>query len=327
MNFIDPAAALNSAPLRRRQALAWAAGAAALASLPACSTLSATPGGVPIDTRYSAKGQDSRVLFLVLHYTVADLPISIKVLTERDVSAHYLLTDEIPARVLRLVPEERRAWHSGPSAWKGHRLLNASSIGIEIVHPGFKLAPLPADAPPGTPRPRVYQPFAPTQIAALIPLVRDIVARHEIRPDRILGHGEVSPQFKQDPGPTFPWALLAQLGITPPLPDASRVAARRAQYEPVLPDAAWFQAQLAQHGYAIEPTGRWDAQTQNVMMNFQMRYRPARHEGTPDAETAALLWVLNTPADNPLVKTADNAGSGRVDVEAPQVPQHRGRQP
>jgi N-acetylmuramoyl-L-alanine amidase len=303
----QPCAVQAAGPLQRRQALTWLGGAAAVLALPACSTLSTTPGGVPIDLRYNAKGQDSRVLFLVLHYTVADLPISIKVLTERDVSAHYLLTDEIPARILRLVPEERRAWHSGPSAWKGHRLLNASSIGIEIVHPGFKLAPLPADAPPGTPRQRVYQPFPQVQMDALIPLVRDIVTRHQIRPDRILGHGEVSPQFKQDPGPTFPWARLAQLGITPPLPDAARVAARQLAYEQNLPDAAWFQAQLGEHGYAIEATGRWDTQTQNVMMNFQMRYRPARYDGAPDAETAGLLWVLNSPANGTLINTARNA--------------------
>ena len=256
------------------------------------STLTTTPGGVPIDTRYNSRGQDSRVLFLVIHYTVADLPISIKILTERDVSAHYLLSDETPPRIFRLVPEERRAWHSGPSAWKGHRQLNANSIGIEIVHPGFKLAP---GSGPERERERIYQPFPQAQIEALIPLVKDIVARHQIRPERILGHGEVTPQFKQDPGPTFPWKLLAELGITPPWPDAARVAAQRALYEAQLPDAPWFQEMLAQHGYAIEKTGQFDAQMRNVMMNFQMRYRPARHDGQPDAESAAILWVLNSP--------------------------------
>lgn len=255
-------------------------------------TTTTTPGGVLIDTRHSSRGQDSRVLFLVIHYTVADLPISIKVLTENEVSAHYLLTDETPPRIFRLVPEERRAWHSGPSAWKGHRLLNASSIGIEIVHPGFRLGP---------DRERIYLPFPQAQIDALIPLVKDIVARHQIRPERILGHGEVSPQFKQDPGPTFPWRLFSELGITPPWPDAARVAAQRALYEAPpggaggLPDVPWFQEMLAQHGYAIEKTGQLDPQTRNVLMNFQMRYRPARHDGLPDAESAALLWVLNNP--------------------------------
>ena len=87
---------------------------ACLLALAGCATT--TPGGVPIDTSRSAKGQDSRVLFLIIHYTVADFPMSMKILTEREVSAHYLLSDESPPRIFRLVDESRRAWHSGPSA-------------------------------------------------------------------------------------------------------------------------------------------------------------------------------------------------------------------
>ena len=128
---------------------------------------------------------------------------------------------------------------------------------------------------------------------------RDIVQRHRIRPDRILGHGEVSPAYKEDPGPTFPWRRLAELGITPPWPDASRVAAQRERFEALLPDAAWFQRALAQHGYPVEPTGAMDEQTQRVLMNFQMRYRPENHDGLPDAETAALLHVLTHPLAPP----------------------------
>jgi N-acetylmuramoyl-L-alanine amidase len=251
------------------------------------STLTTTPGGVPIDTRYNSKGQDSRVLFLVLHYTVLDLPQSIKVLTEQEVSSHYLLSDETPPRIFRLVPEDQRAWHSGASAWKGHRMLNANSIGIEIVHPGF--TPGPDGAP-------VFAPFSKTQIDALIPLVQDIVKRHQIRPERILGHGEVTPSYKVDPGPTFPWARLSELGITPKLPDPARVAEQRALFEATLPDIKWFQNALIQHGYLVEPTGLADPQTQRVLMNFQMRYRPSNYSGLADAESAALLQVLTAPA-------------------------------
>ena len=254
------------------------------------STVTTTAGGVPIDIRHTARGQDSRVLFLIVHYTVADLPWSIKILTEQEVSAHYLLSDESPPRIFRLVDESRRAWHSGPSAWKGHRMLNANSIGIEIVHPGFKLGP---------DKERIYQAFAQAQIDALIPLLKDIVQRHQIRPDRILGHGEVTPAYKEDPGPTFPWKLLADIGITPPWPDAARVAAQRATFDAQLPDAAWFQAALAQWGHEIAPTGVWDAQSQRVLMNFQMRYRSGNYSGQPDAESAALLQVLNTPIKSP----------------------------
>ena len=230
------------------------------------------------------------MLFLVLHYTVADLPVSMKVLTEREVSAHYLVSDEPQPRIFRLVDESRRAWHSGASGWKGHRMLNASSIGIEIVHPGFRLGP---------DKERVYQPFSQAQIDVLVPLVRDIVRRHQIRPDRILGHGEVTPAYKEDPGPTFPWPRLAELGITPPLPDATRVAEQRAVFEFQLPEPVWFQERLAQHGYNIERTGAWDLQSRRVLMNFQMRYRPANYSGLPDAESAALLQVLTTAAAAP----------------------------
>ena len=269
----------------RLGAALWAVALAAV--LAGCATPTTTPGGVPIDISRTARGQDSRVLFLIIHYTVADFPLSMKILTEREVSAHYLLSDEAPPRIYRLVDEGQRAWHSGRSAWQGHRLLNASSIGIEIVHPGFK---------PGPDGERIYQPFPPAQIEALIPLVKDIVQRHQIRPERILGHGEVSAQYKQDPGPTFPWQRLADLGITPPWPDAARVAEQRALFEAELPAVAWFQQALARHGYRVEPTGMLDEQTINVLANFQMRYRPERYDGQPDAQTAALLHVLVNPA-------------------------------
>jgi len=257
---------------------------------PVPAPVTTTEGGVPIDTSRTAVGQDSRALFLVIHYTVADFPMSMHILTKQQVSAHYLLSDESPPRIYRLVDENRRAWHSGLSGWKGHRLLNASSIGIEIVHPGFRLGP---------DKQRIYLPFAQTQMDALIPLVKDIVQRHQIRPDRILGHGEVTPAYKEDPGPTFPWKQLADLGITPTLPDANRVAQQQALFEAQLPDAAWFQAALAQHGYVIERTGLWDEQTRRVLMNFQMRYRPAVYGGQPDAETAALLHVLTVAGPIP----------------------------
>jgi len=266
---------------------------ALLTVLAGCATT--TPGGVPIDTEYHSKGQDSRVLFLILHYTVGDFQSALHTLTEGNVSAHYLVTDETPPRILRLVPEERRAWHSGASGWQRHRLLNSSSIGIEIVHPGFTLAP---PGPDGT-RERIYLPFPEAQIQTLIPLVKDIVARHQIRPERILGHGEVTPSYKEDPGPTFPWRRFADLGITPPWPDPERVLDRLVFYESALPDPAWFQRKLAEHGYPIDADAPLDKPGQRkllerVMMNFQMRYRPARYDGQPDAESAAILDVLTS---------------------------------
>ncbi|MBI3284268.1 MAG: N-acetylmuramoyl-L-alanine amidase [Burkholderiales bacterium] len=236
-----------------------------------------------IDTSITAVSQESRVQFLILHYTALDLPLSLKVLSQQGVSAHYLVGDNQPPSVYQLVDENRMAYHAGLSDWKGNSRLNPSSIGIEIVNPGFK------DTPEG----RVYFPFPQAQIARVIALAKDIVARHQIRPEYILGHAEIAPQRKSDPGPLFPWKQLADAGLIP-WPDAQQVAARQAVLELALPDAGWFQQKLAQHGYAVPQTGILDEATRNVLIAFQARYRPEKFDGTPDAETAALLDVLTS---------------------------------
>jgi N-acetylmuramoyl-L-alanine amidase len=268
--------------IRRRALASIAALASGSLIVAGCTT---APAGPDIDTRYTSRGQDSRVLFLILHYTVAGFERSLRLLTEGRVSSHYLVSDESPPRIYRLVDEGRRAWHAGASYWQGHAMLNASSIGIEIVHPGFR------DTPEG----REALPFAPAQIDMLIPLIRDIAARHRIRPDRILGHNEVQPGRKQDPGPAFPWKRLADEGLVP-WPDPARVAARLRLFEARMPDVAWFQEALAEHGYRVPRSGQLDAATRDVISVFQMRYRPDNYDGEPDAQTAALLHVLVTPA-------------------------------
>jgi N-acetylmuramoyl-L-alanine amidase len=247
----------------------------------------ATQGG--IDKTYTAKGQASRVRFLVLHYTVSDKPSSLKILTQQEVSAHYLLTDDATPTVYGLVDETRSAYHAGNSSWKGYTQLNNSSIGIEIVNAGWK----------DTPQGRVYAPFPQTQIDALIPLVKDIVARHGIRPENVVGHSDIAPLRKQDPGPMFPWYQLAQAGLVV-WPDPTRVAAVRQVFDVQTPDAVWFQKKLAAHGFGLAQTGAFDQPTKTVIAAFQMKYRPANIAGEPDAETAAMLEVLTTPANAPL---------------------------
>ncbi|WP_082493796.1 N-acetylmuramoyl-L-alanine amidase [Massilia sp. Leaf139] len=255
-----------------------------LALLAGCVT---APGG--IDKTYTAKGQGSRVRFLVLHYTVGDKPSSLKTLTEQQVSAHYLVTDDPRPIVYGLVDETRAAYHAGNSSWKGFTQLNNSSIGIEIVNAGWK----------DTPQGRVFAPFPQTQIDALIPLVKDIVARHGILPENVVGHSDIAPLRKQDPGPLFPWRQLAQAGLVA-WPDANRVAAVRQVFDIQVPDALWFQKKLASHGFGLTQTGQFDQATRTVLAAFQMKYRPANIAGEPDAETAAMLEVLTTPANAPL---------------------------
>lgn len=261
-------------------------GRAGLLPLVLCAlALAACTSAPRIDTRYSAESQGSRVQFIILHFTWDDWENSLRILTEGPVSSHYLVRDD-PVRIYRLVDESQRAFHAGESAWKGHGSLNAASIGIEIVNAGNRLAEEGID----------WQPYPDAQIDAVIELVRWIAERHGVRPENILGHSDIAPQRKVDPGPRFPWHRFAEAGLIP-WPDDTAVQARRAAFETVLPDVAWFQDRLAGHGYRVPRHGMLDEETRRVIAAFQMRYRPTRHDGSPDAETAAILAVLTSSSD------------------------------
>ena len=266
-------------------------------SLLALLLLGGCASGVRIDTTYTSENQDSRAQFLVLHYTVGNFESSLATLTKpsnRAVSSHYLVRDN-PVVTYRLVDESRRAWHAGPSFWAGYSNLNAGSIGIEIVNAG------PVIGADGTTH---YTPFSQAQINEVVALCKEIVARHQIRPDRIIGHSDIAPGRKQDPGPLFPWKRLADEGLIA-WPDLAMVAARRQLYEFKLPDAKWFQGKLADHGYNTSHSGEWDALTRDSLISFQMKYRPAKYDGRPDAEIAALLDVVNTPQGMVMSKAVD----------------------
>lgn len=255
-----------------------------LALLAGCAT------GPQIDHTYNAKAQSPRVKFIVLHYTVTDKAGSIRALTQQQVSAHYLVTDDPKTVIYGLVPETQMAWHAGLSSWKGYTNLNTSSIGIEIVNPGWTATPDGG---------RQYYPFPQYQIDALIPLVKDIAARYNVPPENVIGHSDIAPGRKQDPGPLFPWQQLAAAGVAI-WPDANRVAAVRPVFDAQLPDITWFQRKLASFGYGIKETCLFDQQTKDVLSAFQSHFRPSNIEGNPDAETAAILEVLTTPANAPL---------------------------
>ena len=249
--------------------------------------LAGCASGPRIDTRHTAIGQNSRVQYIILHYTSTDLAHSLQLLSQGEVSSHYLI-GEAPATIYRLVDEDRRAWHAGDSQWQGRTWLNGTSIGIELVNQGFYEG---ADGRYGGGR--YWQPYSPAQIDALIVLLKDIVQRHQLPLGSILGHSDIAPQRKVDPGPLFPWQRLAEAGLVP-WPDAQAVARQRDLFAESLPTVAWFQAQLARQGYQVAEHGELDEQTRNVLAAFQMKYRPARHDGEPDAETAAMLLVLNS---------------------------------
>ncbi|MBX7272201.1 N-acetylmuramoyl-L-alanine amidase [Stutzerimonas chloritidismutans] len=248
--------------------------------------LAGCASGPRIDTSYSSTGHDSRAQFIILHYTSTDLPRSLQLLSGRDVSSHYLI-GESPATIYRLVDENRRAWHAGESEWNGRTWLNATSIGIELVNRGY------VESADGR---RLWYPYSEEQIDALVVLLKDIMARHDLKPGAIIGHSDIAPQRKVDPGPLFPWKRLAEEGLLP-WPDADAVAAERKRYASAgLPTITWFQDALAAQGYRVPRHGHLDDETRNVIAAFQMKYRPASFDGEPDAETAAMLQVLGNQA-------------------------------
>ena len=267
--------------------------------------------GLKIDSTYTSLSQDSRVQYLIIHFTVGDFPSALKTLTEGPVSSHYLVTEkqgDTPAKIYQLVDENRRAYHAGVSSWKGATMMNASSIGIEIVNPGGKRGP----------NGWVFSDFEPEQIDRVVDLVKQIVARHEIRPDRILGHSDIAPTRKNDPGPKFPWKRLADAGLIP-WPDAKAVATKKAAFELTLPPLKWFQEKLAQHGFSLPANGEQDKLTTDVISAFQQKYRPAKFDGLPDAETAAILDALTSAQPAAIVVPRDAS----MRVQADELDEHR----
>lgn len=231
-----------------------------------------------LDTSYRSSGYDERVQWVVVHYTAADLPRSLYLLTQTDVSSHYLIDGRT---VYHLVDEKHRAWHAGNSQWQGRTWLNSSTIGIEMVHPGYLK----------TAEGRQWQPWSDEQIDTLVLLLKDITSRYGLDINSVVGHADIAPQRKVDPGPLFPWYRLAQEGMIR-WPLHADLQQWRPRFEQQLPSPLWFQQQLQTLGYAIELSGEWDEQTSNVLAVLQMKYRSRLFDGQADAETAAILWSL-----------------------------------
>ena len=241
----------------------------------------------PVNESFVALAQDSRVRFIVLHYTSENNADSLRILTQNRVSAHYLLTAGRHPVLYRLVDENRRAWHAGISQWYGYKNLNAMSIGIEVVN----LGPLDEQK-------TQWDAYSPEQVALLAALLRDLAQRHQVRAKHIVGHSDIAPQRKIDPGPVFPWEALARQGIGRWY-DENRVR----QYEARLavegvPDLLWFQEKLRRIGYEVEFGPGTETTTRRVLQAFQMHYRPQRYDGQPDLQTAAILMDLAAQEDS-----------------------------
>lgn len=244
-------------------------------------------GDYKADTSFPAVGQNDRVSSLVLHYTALDDEKSIKVLTQGQVSAHYLVLEHPEKErgkpvVLQLVGEEDRAWHAGVSNWRGRSNLNDSSIGIEIVNLGYTKTFFG----------KKWYPFNQQQIELITHLTKDIVKRYKLDPTNVIAHSDIAPLRKSDPGPLFPWKGLASIGVGA-WPDENVVKkyiAQRDKY--AIASVSEIQKALAKYGYTIPQTGELDKETKRVISAFQMHFRPADFSGTPDVETEAIALAL-----------------------------------
>lgn len=260
--------------------------AAAAWALAGCVSTPAPPTTLKVDDSIKSVGHDSRVRYLVLHYTSANAETSLKLLSQGKVSSHYLITDDLRPHVYRLVDENRAAWHAGESRWFNQVSVNPGSIGIEIVNGGR------IDGARGR---TTWAPYAEPQIQTLILLMQELIARHDIRPENIVGHSDIAPQRKTDPGPLFPWRQLAQAGIGRWYNEAQAATHWVALQQQGTPKIAWFQDALTRLGYTSPQHGKLDRATRNVIAAFQMHYRPDRYDGEPDSETAAIMMALLEP--------------------------------
>jgi N-acetyl-anhydromuramyl-L-alanine amidase AmpD len=240
---------------------------------------------------YKAKSQNERIRYVVLHYTAIDDEKSIRALTQNEVSSHYLITSKKKDPIYSLVPDEKRAWHAGVSSFGGRTNLNDTSIGIEIVNLGYrkkhnqKIDFIPADW---------YLPFDQTQIEKVAFLVKELSEKYNIEPKHILGHSDIAPGRKPDPGPKFPWKYLY---------DNYGIGAwyNHADYVYFLNPALYNQytvqqikSEFKKYGYTIEDeSSEWDKGTQKVIYAFQSHFRPGLVNGTMDLETFAILKALN----------------------------------
>lgn len=259
-------------------------------SKPPSAPISIDNRGYAVDRTHPSAAQNERVRFLILHYTALNDDESLKTLTGEQVSAHYLVPQYPTLRearpvVYQLVDESKRAWHAGLSNWHGRVNLNDSSIGIETVNRGF------TDDMLGR---RTWYSWPPAQIHAVAALARDIIQRYQIAPYNVLGHSDVAPTRKQDPGMLFPWKALAAQGIGA-WPDARLVEKYLRGRDPHSPaDVKVVQALLKKYGYdAIPQEGVLDDNTWKTVSAFQMHFRPENISGIPDAETEAIASALN----------------------------------
>ena len=266
--------------------------------------LALATGGCAGTQRSVSANQNSRVSIVVIHHTTSNFEDSYHVLTKptsRPVSSHYLIPEpgdptygKSKLKVYQLVDETRRAWHAGVSHWGGKEGINDQSIGIELVNRTWCHASDESTDPlTGYPERICFYPdFDDGQLALLADLLEEILERHpDIKPTHIVGHSDVAPDRKIDPGPRFPWERLAKLGYGAWFDDDAVIRYWERFLKEPLP-LLNIQKALAAYGYGIEPSGEDDEQFRNVLRAFQLHFRPYRVTREADVETTAILFAL-----------------------------------
>ena len=250
-----------------------------------------------------SENYDARVKYLVLHFTSEGFDESMRLLTKktsRPVSSHYLISNEIykgnnpKDGIYQLVEEKYRAWHAGISYWNGERGINDNSIGIEIVNESRCSQSISLLSNYSKLQEKcVFEEYPEDQINKLIYLIKDIVSRNpRIKPKNIVGHSDIAPDRKIDPGPLFPWKVLYQNGIGTWYEDDD-LDYFLDQFSKNMPSIKLVQTKLFEYGYDIELSGIADKQTSEVVRAFQLRFRPEKYDGVIDIETAAIIYALN----------------------------------
>jgi N-acetylmuramoyl-L-alanine amidase len=224
---------------------------------------------------------------IVLHYTgMEDAESALTRLCKAgtEVSAHYVVLED--GRIVQCVPESRRAWHAGTSSWAGETDINSCSIGVEIVNGGHDWG---------------YPDFPSRQIAAVIALCRGIMIRRTIAQHRVLGHSDIAPERKKDPGEKFPWRLLASSGVGHWVRPVRITRSEALMLGSAGDGVLEMQNQLFSYGYAAPRSGQYDGPTMEIVTAFQRHFRPERVDGVADHSTLATLKALvdSKPADAP----------------------------
>ncbi|WP_065978426.1 penicillin binding protein PBP4B [Pseudoalteromonas lipolytica] len=243
-----------------------------------------------------------RVKFLVMHYTAIDYEKSMRALVdEGGLSSHYLLPESGDSsyphdklEIIQLVDENDRAWHAGRSYWQGREDLNDHSIGIEIVN--VPTCHIPEHSSPAMQNDAsklcIYPDYDAKQIELLITLSKDILKRNpDIGPTQIVGHSDIAPSRKNDPGPRFPWYQLYKAGIGAWY-DSDTVDKYWQLFSASKPSTELMQKAMRSYGYEVIATGQLDSQTLDALSAFQMHFLPWHVSGNNDARSAAVLFAL-----------------------------------